>query len=420
MNPLLGDPTEIFRQEADELFTQLESALLDLEKRPDDKELVASAFRALHTIKGSGAMCGFDAMARFAHHLESVFDRVRNGQVRITPALISVTLRARDHLRQLLADPTQVPRTESEAILASLAQAISGERPVDTTAAAPAATVSTSPATTPSPTSAVVRSTPVPSPPPVAPRGYRITFALPPQALVNGTSPIPLLRELLELGSGEVMADAAAIPPLDALDPEQCLLRWQVRLVTEAPRDAIEGVFLFVRQGMELVIDPLESTAIQLALTESSEEISAPSPAGVAIAGSACPVGDVVTDPRATTGTAQPSAVVGTAASVPAGEEVADTAPPALVPTSRAASTTDAPDAPSVTHPTTPSLVTNVLKVNAERVDSLMNQVGELVIAQSRLKQIAHAATEYSPTALRAIAEEMGRLVSELRDTTMG
>jgi chemotaxis protein histidine kinase CheA len=52
------DPTEVFRQEASELFETLEAALLDLCQRPDDRELVDSAFRALHTIKGSGAMFG--------------------------------------------------------------------------------------------------------------------------------------------------------------------------------------------------------------------------------------------------------------------------------------------------------------------------------------------------------------------------
>jgi len=70
------DPTEVFRQEASELFEVLEGALLDLGQRPDDRELVDSAFRALHTIKGSGAMFGFDKVASFTHEFETAFDRV--------------------------------------------------------------------------------------------------------------------------------------------------------------------------------------------------------------------------------------------------------------------------------------------------------------------------------------------------------
>ena len=89
------DPTEVFRQEASELFEVLEGALLDLGLRPDDRELVDSAFRALHTIKGSGAMFGFDKVASFTHEFETAFDRVRKGEIKPTQELISVSLAAR-------------------------------------------------------------------------------------------------------------------------------------------------------------------------------------------------------------------------------------------------------------------------------------------------------------------------------------
>ena len=75
----LMDPTEVFRQEASELFETLEGALLDLGQRPDDRELVDSAFRALHTIKGSGAMFGFENVSSFTHEFETAFDLVRKG-----------------------------------------------------------------------------------------------------------------------------------------------------------------------------------------------------------------------------------------------------------------------------------------------------------------------------------------------------
>ena len=90
------DPTEVFRQEASELFETLEGALLDLGQRPDDKELIDSAFRALHTIKGSGAMFGFDKVASFTHEFETAFELVRkevpNARLRIfggTPARVN-------------------------------------------------------------------------------------------------------------------------------------------------------------------------------------------------------------------------------------------------------------------------------------------------------------------------------------------
>ena len=75
-------PTETFRQEARELLEQLEQGLLDLEQNPANDDLINSTFRALHTIKGSGAMFGFTAVAAFVHEFETAFDQVRKGQTR--------------------------------------------------------------------------------------------------------------------------------------------------------------------------------------------------------------------------------------------------------------------------------------------------------------------------------------------------
>ena len=70
------DHREAFVEEAHELLAELENSLLELEETPDDKELVGRVFRAMHTIKGSGAMFGFDDIAAFTHEVET---RVRQG-----------------------------------------------------------------------------------------------------------------------------------------------------------------------------------------------------------------------------------------------------------------------------------------------------------------------------------------------------
>jgi len=102
-----ADPVEIFRQEAADLLEALEQALLDLERRPGDRDLVNTAFRALHTIKGSGAMFGFDDLAGFAHEFETVFDRVRRGESHASPALIAVALNAQSFLRTQIETPDE-------------------------------------------------------------------------------------------------------------------------------------------------------------------------------------------------------------------------------------------------------------------------------------------------------------------------
>src|ERR1700722_9901468 len=93
---------QAFQDEARELLAELESALLELDQNRDDREVVGRAFRALHTIKGSGAMFGFDDIAAFAHNLETAFDRLRNGQLTVTANLISLTLAAADQIKTML------------------------------------------------------------------------------------------------------------------------------------------------------------------------------------------------------------------------------------------------------------------------------------------------------------------------------
>lgn len=99
------DPISVFRTEAAELLEQIESGLLDLTRSLDDRDQIDAVFRGLHTLKGSGAMFGFDALAAFTHHCETAFDRVRKGDVPATHELVSAVLSAQDHMRALLETP---------------------------------------------------------------------------------------------------------------------------------------------------------------------------------------------------------------------------------------------------------------------------------------------------------------------------
>ena len=116
---------QAFQEEARELLTELESALLELDQKRDDREVVGRAFRALHTIKGSGAMFGFDDVAGFAHNLETAFDRLRNGQLAATADLINLTLAAGDQIKTMLDEADgrgTVDQVRSASILAELRQ----------------------------------------------------------------------------------------------------------------------------------------------------------------------------------------------------------------------------------------------------------------------------------------------------------
>lgn len=104
------DPAEInieelrnaFREEADELIPELESALLELENNPEDKEQIGRIFRTLHTIKGSARVCEFHDISAFTHELETVLDNVRNGQIAATAEIITLTFAACDQIKTML------------------------------------------------------------------------------------------------------------------------------------------------------------------------------------------------------------------------------------------------------------------------------------------------------------------------------
>lgn len=321
------DPTAAFRIEAGELLEQVEQGLLDLGHRLDDMNLVNAVFRGLHTLKGSGAMFGFDALAAFTHHCESAFDRVRKGDVRATPELVSVILSAADHMRTLVDG--DAPAAHGQAILDRLAAAVDAAAGISAPMAAP------------------------------APRrqGWTLSFRLPPDAMANGTSPLALLDELRELGEATIVATFDKMPALDDLNPGHCLVGWDCTLIGDISREAIEDVFLFVMDDMDITITPL---AVEDAGAEAVDEEAQAIPVAVD-----APVAANDASPR------------GAAANRSQGEHV---------------------------------------RVPAERLDELMDRVGELVIAQSRLSQLAGHGQDLS---LRSVSEEIERLAGEMRDTMM-
>ena len=113
MNPYCELPSDVcvadkhkqaFQEEAREILVELESSLLELNESHKDIELVGRVFRALHTIKGSGSMFGFDKLAAFTHNLENAFDEVRNGRLEVTSELIDLSLSALDQIRVMLEE----------------------------------------------------------------------------------------------------------------------------------------------------------------------------------------------------------------------------------------------------------------------------------------------------------------------------
>jgi len=355
----LSSAVEAFVQEAREQLEGLEGLLLDLEAGTD-RDRIDAIFRVLHTVKGSGSMFGFGVLARFTHHFEDAFDGVREGRLQIDERLVDVSLRARDHMMALLdcgGDTPEASRLEASDTAKRLLETL-------------AAIVGDTPAGADSPPAGTAAPQPEPD---QSARHLSIRFRPDASALRNGMRPDLLMAELAGLGEAEIRLDASELPPLAELDPEQSYLAWSIRLTTAQPRDAVEAVFLFADDA---ALDILEEPMPEI----SASPAQGPRPDAPAAA--APQTGPQASAPPISA--PQGSGPQGSASQAPgnaAGGAVRDS-----------------------------------LRVPASKLDDIMDQLGELVIAQARLQQIANAGRNPE---LESVVEEVERLVTGLRDATL-
>ena len=332
----MSTPESTFIQEANDLLQMLEEVLLELEAEPNNSEKVDAAFRALHTLKGSGGMFGFGELAGFTHHFEDAFDQLREGRAKVSPDLIAISLDSRDHQASLLAlgADTEAPaelRAEGDALLLRLSTLRGGN--ADSADAAP------------DQPEKIETSTPEQT----ALRRWSISFTPEPAALKNGFRPDLLWDELAQLGPLQLTCLDDNVPAIETFDPAECYLRWEMELETSAPLEQIEDVFIFCMDA-EIVIKSLDED-------DAPKEVAT----------------NLETDE-----TIEPSKTAATGPAVPTKSES--------------------------------------VRVDAHRLDDLMDQLGELVIAQARLKSISDALDD---PRLDTTVEEIEALVTGLRDTTL-
>lgn len=234
MSPSTSD---IFRAEAGELLAQLEAALLELEDCPDSREAIDQAFRTIHTLKGSGAVAGYDTVTEVAHELESSFDLVRSGQLTVTPDLISLTLWVADMIKALVAGEEfngddEVRRVR--AMAATLRQL--GGQIVKNDADEASAHL------------------------PLANEGAKETFIhllrFRPHAEIftRGINPLSFIPSLGELGHPLAVAHLVSLPVLDKLDPEESYTFWDIALIGAIDGNALRDHFIFIEDNCQLEV----------------------------------------------------------------------------------------------------------------------------------------------------------------------
>ncbi|HEY8977466.1 MAG TPA: chemotaxis protein CheA [Burkholderiaceae bacterium] len=253
----LDQVLQTFIVEARELLDDMEAALLRVAGEADPRESINAIFRTAHTIKGSSGLFGLDAIVAFTHVAESVLDRVRDGAVMLDEALVALLLACGDYIGRMVdaverAEPQLDPRAEPEgaALLARLQVHLEArEAPAAVVAAAPAAAGG-------------------------APARWHLSLRFGPDVLRNGMDPLSFIRYLATLGQIEHLVTIPdAVPALDALDPEGCCLGFEIAFLTTADKAAIENVFEFVIDDCALrIVPPGSQVARYIELVQSLPE----------------------------------------------------------------------------------------------------------------------------------------------------
>ena len=249
----LDDALQTFIVESRELLEDMENALLAVEQAEQKTELVNAIFRAAHTIKGSSGLFGLDHVVSFTHVVESVLDQVRAGKLQIADQLVVVLLACCDHLGQLVdavaqgqTQPDAELQAQGEPLLAQLQAYLAAPQP------------------------------PAAQPVAVAEQGvdpverlnlggvhadhWHISLRFGPDVLKNGMDPLSFIRYLETLGGiTAIVTLPDAIPDVDAMDPELCYLGFEIAFQSQADKATIENVFEFVRDDCRIRILPPHS-----------------------------------------------------------------------------------------------------------------------------------------------------------------
>ncbi|MDY7028863.1 MAG: Hpt domain-containing protein, partial [Spirochaetota bacterium] len=387
------DQSEYYRDEARELLEDIEQKLIELETQPEDAELLNSIFRSFHTIKGSGSMFGFDDVADFTHEIESLFDLLREKKLTTDKHMIDLSLAAKDHIHDLIFSGEKVQSGTGEVILQDVRRYIDTAMPKDSGLQAQSATaVAEEAAEEPKVREGAGAGRAIE-------RTFRIKFTPQREFFLRGAKILPLLSELEEMGTLLTFTHTDSIPALDEIAPELSYCSWTILLTTRLEKNALKDVFIFVEEYSEVKID----------LIDDSEQLD--------IGVDYKRIGEILYEQGFIDRTTVESIMREK-------ERFGDIA------VKRGILTQETLDSAlgeqqyvrKVRREREQQKAGTTIRVKSERLDSLINLVGEIVTLQARLSQYTERVSlgeNMSVTELESVAENMARLTGELRENTM-
>ena len=353
---------QVFYEESYEGLDAMEQGLLDLDLVEPDAEVINTIFRAAHSMKGGAGTFGFTQVAEFTHVLETLLDQIRSGQRAMSQDIQNLLLKSVDCIRGLLQDlqASNDPDLAESKVLKSQFEAIlNGEKP----------SADNLPPEQPPEASQAAKQSEA--------GGWHIRFIPELTILQTGNEPTRMFRQLADLCDNQmqVIADIQRLPEFTSLDPEMCYLAWDIRIEKPIDKADIDEVFEWVVDDAEIIITPLSESvgSSELADEKSNEK-------------------QTVSD--------------GGQSHVP--EKVEPTTAKVAEPVSKTTSQVK-PQAKAA--PKTQE--SSSIRVSIDKVDSLINMVGELVITQSMLGQLGQ---NFDITRVQRLQEGLAQLEHNTRE----
>ncbi|OYT17002.1 MAG: hypothetical protein B7C24_04895 [Bacteroidetes bacterium 4572_77] len=228
-----------FLEEAEELLRSIEDSMFTLEKDSTNEEAIGSVFRVMHTLKGSGAMFGYNSVTSFTHVLENIYENIREKRMLLNKDILDLTFDAIDLLKNLLLDPQEPSGTvkqEYDRLIMAFENTCQQDKETSTNTSI--TKKENEQITLPCPT-------------------YYIFFEPHENLMINGTNPLYLIDELLALGKGICYSKTKNIPDLHKLKPQNCYLSWHILISSEVDISEILDVFIFVEDDSNIDVQKI-------------------------------------------------------------------------------------------------------------------------------------------------------------------
>lgn len=390
----LDESLQIYIIESRDLLQQMEEALLTLEQNPEDEEKINAIFRAAHTIKGSAGLFGLDFIISFTHVAESVLDKVRNGQIAVTEEIVALFLEVGDFISKLIDHVAEGTKPDADTMVVNDGLI----NRLNVYLGAPSATAAALPIASQNEAAGVVESLDG-----VETSCWHISLRFGPDTFRSGMDPFSFLRYMNTMGKiVHVATITQSLPSLDELDAESCYLGFEISYESQASKVEIEGIFDFVRDDCDIHILPPHSQIqhyIDLIGRLSNEEMK---------------LGEILVKCGTLTPTELEAALTKQADSAtvdkqPIGQTLVNEqlVQPAVV---------NAALEKQRQVKETKNSESNYIRIDANKLDELINLVGELIIAGAGATLIAG---KLGDGAMNEATSNISTLVEQVRDSAL-